>query len=50
MIPKIGQISGGTEIDSYLIIRLSQCIMTLITTFDSGSRLKKIVKDILKIL
>jgi len=49
-ISKIAEISGGTEIDGYLIIHLSQCIMTLITTFESGPRLKKIIKSVLQIL
>lgn len=32
-ISKLGPVSGGTELDSYLVVHLSQCAMTLVTTF-----------------
>lgn len=50
ILPKIGQISGNAEIDAYTLIHLSQCAMTLMTVFDIGARLKKIVNNIVKII
>lgn len=49
-LPKIAEINGGPEIDNYTLLHLCQCAMTLITTFDTGPRLKKIIKNTTKII
>jgi uncharacterized protein (DUF1810 family) len=50
ILPKIGQISGNPEIDAYTLIHLSQSAMTLMTIFDFGQRLKKVVSNMTKII
>jgi hypothetical protein len=50
ILPKIGQISGNAEIDAFTLIHLSQCAMTLMTVFDFGPRLKRIMASIVKII
>ena len=49
-IPKVAAISGGTEVDSYLITHLVQCAMTLISTFEGETKLVKMVKSIVKVI
>jgi hypothetical protein len=43
-------VNGDLSVDNYLVIHLSQCAMTLISTFENGSRLTKIIKSITKAL
>jgi hypothetical protein len=47
---KISEVTSSQEIDGYILVHLSQCILTLISTFEETSRLKKIIKNSLKII
>lgn len=49
-ISKLAPVSGGSELDSYLIVHLSQCAMTLMTTFESEPRLVRMLKSLLKVI
>ena len=49
-VPKIAAISGGTEIDSYLVTHMCQVAMTLMTTFESEPRLVKMLKSVVKVI
>jgi hypothetical protein len=48
---KLASMNGSDlTLDSYLVIHLSQCIMTLLTTFEGGPRLFKLVKVLIKVI
>ena len=49
-IGKVSLINGDLPLDSYIATHMSQCIMTLLTTFEEGERLTKIVKKLVKII
>lgn len=48
-IGKVSQLKEG-KIDTYLITHLTEVVMTLLTTFETGSRLAIIIKSIIKII
>ena len=49
-IGKVGLINGDLPLDTYLVTHLSQCVMTLLSTFEQGDRLTKIVKQMVKVI
>ena len=49
-ISKIGKINGNLLIDMALVVKLTEGTMILLTTFEGGERLTKIVKSIITII
>ena len=49
-ISKVSALNGDLALDSYLVVHLAQCIMTLLSTFEPGERLTHIVKKIVKVI
>lgn len=49
-LAKIIEINGDNELNAYVLIHLSQSLMTLITIFDDTTRLKKLVKAMVKVI